>query len=163
MIQTSRVNLKYLTGLLNSKLIEFWLKNKGKMQGANYQLDKEPLRQIPIAIPSDDIQEIIGKLVGIIILLNNTKNRASNLVQNSYISSEFETLIDGCVYEIYFPQEMQEIPAISTLRNYVGRFNSINISDRWELYKKIDSTRIIYSINSLSLSKSEILRTIILS
>lgn len=43
------------------------------MQGANYQLDKEPLRQIPIAIPSDDIQEIIGKLVGIIILLNNTK------------------------------------------------------------------------------------------
>ena len=77
------------------------------MQGANYQLDKEPLRQIPIAIPSDDIQEIIGKLVGIIILLNNTKNRASNLVQNSYISSEFETLIDGCVYEIYFPQEMQ--------------------------------------------------------
>ena len=163
MIQTSRVNLKYLTGLLNSKLIEFWLKNKGKMQGANYQLDKEPLRQIPIAIPSDDIQEIIGKLVGIIILLNNTKNRASNLVQNSYISSEFETLIDGCVYEIYFPQEMQEIPAISTLRNYVGRFNSINISDSWELYKKIDSTGIIDSINSLSLSKSEILRTIILS
>ena len=124
---------------------------------------KEPLRQIPIAIPSDDIQEIIGKLVGIIILLNNTKNRASNLVQNSYISSEFETLIDGCVYEIYFPQEMQEIPAISTLRNYVGRFNSINISDSWELYKKIDSTGIIDSINSLSLSKSEILRTIILS
>ena len=121
------------------------------------------MRQIPIAIPSDDIQEIIGKLVGIIILLNNTKNRASNLVQNSYISSEFETLIDGCVYEIYFPQEMQEIPAISTLRNYVGRFNSINISDSWELYKKIDSTGIIDSINSLSLSKSEILRTIILS
>ena len=47
MIQTDRVNLKYLTGLLNSKLIEFWLKNKGKMQGANYQLDKEPLQQIP--------------------------------------------------------------------------------------------------------------------
>lgn len=162
-IKTERVNMKYLTGLLNSKLIEFWLKNKGKMQGTNYQLDKEPLQQIPIAVPSKEIQGIIGKLVDIIILLSNTENRVSNLVQNSYISSEFETLIDGCVYEIYFPQEMQEIPAISTLRNYVGRFNSINISDIWELYRKIDSTGIIDSINSLSLSKSEILRTIILS
>lgn len=162
-IKTGRVNMKYLTGLLNSKLIEFWLKNKGKMQGANYQLDKEPLQHIPIAVPSKDIQEMIGKLVDIIILLSNTKYRASNLVQNSYISSEFETLIDGCVYEIYFPQEMQDIPVIPTLRNYVGHFNNINISDIWELYKKIDSTGIIDSINSLSLSKSEILRTIILS
>lgn len=162
-IKTERVNMKYLTGLLNSKLIEFWLKNKGKMQGANYQLDKEPLQQIPIAVPSKEVQEIIGKLVDIIILLSNTENRVSNLVQNSYISSELETLIDGCVYEIYFPKEMQDIPVISTLRNYVVRFNSINISDIWELYKKIDSTGIIDSINLLSLSKLEILRTIILS
>lgn len=163
MIQTSRVNLKYLTGLLNSTLIEFWLKNKGKMQGVNYQLDKEPLQQIPIVVPSKELQEIIGKLVDIIILLSNTENRASNLVQNSFISSEFETLIDGCIYEIYFPQEMQDIPVIFTLRNHIGRFNSISISNIWELYKKIDSTGIIDSINSLSLSKSEILRTIILS
>lgn len=135
-IKTERVNMKYLTGLLNSKLIEFWLKNKGKMQGANYQLDKEPLQQIPIAVPSKKVQEIIGKLVDIIILLSNTENRASNLVQNSYISSELETLIDGCVYEIYFPQEMQYIPVIPTLRNHVGHFNNINISDIWGLYKK---------------------------
>ena len=31
LIQTQRVNLKFLTALLNSKLIAFWLKNKGKM------------------------------------------------------------------------------------------------------------------------------------
>lgn len=67
MIQTDRVNLKYLTGLLNSKLIEFWLKNKGKMQGANYQLDKEPLQQIPIAEPAVNIQKLIATLVDYII------------------------------------------------------------------------------------------------
>ena len=163
MIQTDRVNLKYLTGLLNSKLIEFWLKNKGKMQGANYQLDKEPLQQIPIAVPSNDVQEIVAKLVDMIILLNTTDERASELVQNSYISSELEKLIDGCIYEIYLPSEMAGMSVITILRNYIKQKDSISIDDIWELYMKIDSTGIIESLNSLSLSSSETLRTIILS
>lgn len=163
MIQTDRVNLKYLTGLLNSKLIEFWLKNKGKMQGANYQLDKEPLQQIPIAVPSNDVQEIVAKLVDMIILINTADERASELVQNSYISSELEKLIDGCIYEIYLPSEMTGMSVITVLRNYIKQKDSISIDDIWELYMKIDSTGIIESLNSLSLSSSETLRTIILS
>ena len=163
MIQTDRVNLKYLTGLLNSKLVEFWLKNKGKMQGANYQLDKEPLQQIPIAVPSNDEQETIAKLVDMIILLNTTDERASELVQNSYISSELEKLIDGCIYEIYLPSEMAGMSVITVLRNYIKQKDSISIDDIWELYMKFDSTGIIESLNSLSLSSSETLRTIILS
>ena len=162
-IKTNRVNMKYLTGLLNSKLIEFWLKNKGKMQGANYQLDKEPLQQIPIAVPSNDVQEIVAKLVDMIILLNTTGERASELVQNSYISSELEKLIDGCIYEIYLPSEMAGMSVITVLRNYIKQKDSISIDDIWELYMKIDSTGIIESLNSLSLSSSETLRTIILS
>ena len=162
-IKTNRVNMKYLTGLLNSKLIEFWLKNKGKMQGANYQLDKEPLQQIPIAVPSNDVQETIAKLVDMIILLNTTDVRASELVQNSYISSELEKLIDGCIYEIYLPGEMAGMSVITVLRNYIKQEDSISIDDIWELYMKIDSTGIIESLNSLSLSSSETLRTIILS
>ena len=162
-IKTNRVNMKYLTGLLNSKLIEFWLKNKGKMQGANYQLDKEPLQQIPIAVPSNDVQETIAKLVDMIILLNTTDVRASELVQNSYISSELEKLIDGCIYEIYLPSEMAGMSVITILRNYIKQNDSICINDIWELYMKIDSTGIIESLNSLSLSSSETLRTIILS
>ena len=162
-IKTNRVNMKYLTGLLNSKLIEFWLKNKGKMQGANYQLDKEPLQQIPIAVPSNDVQEIVAKLVDMIILLNTADERASELVQNSYISSELEKLIDGCIYEIYLPSEMAGMSVITVLRNYIKQKDSISINDIWELYMKIDSTGIIESLNSLSLSSSETLRTIILS
>lgn len=51
-IKTNRLNNKYLTALLNSKLVAFWLKYKGKMQGNNYQIDKEPLLQIPIYAPN---------------------------------------------------------------------------------------------------------------
>ena len=50
-IQTNRLNLKYLTAYLNSKVIKFWLRFKGKMQGKNYQIDKEPLLSIPIIKP----------------------------------------------------------------------------------------------------------------
>lgn len=35
-IKPDDIDLKYLTGILNSKLIAFWLRNKGKMQGSNY-------------------------------------------------------------------------------------------------------------------------------
>lgn len=107
-IKTNRVNMKYLTGLLNSKLIEFWLKNKGKMQGANYQLDKEPLQQIPIAVPAVNIQKLIATLVDYIIMICSTKDSLSELVSNETIASFFEKIIDGCVYELYFEEHMKE-------------------------------------------------------
>jgi len=66
-IKTSRINMKYLTGLLNSKLIEYWLRNKGKMQGDNFQIDKEPLLAIPIIKANEKITKEIEKLVSRII------------------------------------------------------------------------------------------------
>ncbi len=66
-IKTDRVNQKYLTGILNSKLVAFWLKNKGKMQGSNYQIDKEPILEIPIFLGNDSQQaEIVSVVDGIL-------------------------------------------------------------------------------------------------
>lgn len=53
-IQTNKVDLKFLTVLLNSKLMSFWFRHKGKMQGQIYQIDKEPLLTVPILQPEDD-------------------------------------------------------------------------------------------------------------
>ena len=47
-IKTNKFELKYLLAFLNSSICRFWLKNKGKMQGDCYQVDKEPLQNIPI-------------------------------------------------------------------------------------------------------------------
>ena len=33
---------------MNSRLVEFWLRHRGKMQGDNFQVDKQPLLEIPI-------------------------------------------------------------------------------------------------------------------
>ena len=169
MIRTTRVDMKYLTGLLNSTLIEFWLKNNGKMQGVNYQLDKEPLQEIPIAVPSVKIQQLIATLVDIIIALkNNPANPASNLVSNEYLENEFEKLIDGCVYELYFKNEMQAIgvSVIERLMPYINNtqgFDDNNISHIWDIYEQCDKIGLIEAVDSLSLLGSKVLKTVILS
>ncbi|GHT06228.1 hypothetical protein AGMMS49525_14290 [Bacteroidia bacterium] len=88
-IKTKKCNLKFLLGLLNSRLIAFWLKSKGKMQGNNYQLDTEPLMQVPIKIPEN--QQPIVTLVEQIL---QSKRQNTN-------TAELEKRIDVLVYELY--------------------------------------------------------------
>ena len=71
--------MKYLTGLFNSKLIAFWLKNRGKLQGANYQIDKEPLVQIPIKYDNADLQNQIAEEITQIITLKGHDENADIL------------------------------------------------------------------------------------
>lgn len=82
-IQTSRINMKYLTGLLNSKLIEYWLRNKGKMQGNNFQIDKEPLLAIPLINADEKITKQIESIVDAILSAkkNNPAADTANLEQ----------------------------------------------------------------------------------
>lgn len=90
-IRSKRINLKYLTGLLNSKLIAFWLSKKGKMQGNAYQLDKEPLLEIPIHKPSDSESKQIASIVDKIISNKQHKKDFHDL----------EMQIDHLVYKLY--------------------------------------------------------------
>lgn len=94
-INSKRFNLKFLTGLLNSKLIQFWLKYKGKMQGNNYQLDKEPLLKIPIITNVEE--SIENKIVG---LVDNILNAYENNFDNPNICS-FEEEINNIIYQLY--------------------------------------------------------------
>lgn len=103
-IQTDRINLKYLTGLFNSKLIAFWLRKKGKMQGNAYQLDKEPLLEIPIYNPGEkEIGEVIKLVDKIISLKSEGKD-----------SSSQEKKIDEIIYKLYeiTPEEREVIESI---------------------------------------------------
>lgn len=57
------VDLKYILGLLNSKLFYVWLYNKGKRKGESLELYQKPLSEVPIYIASDDVQSKIKILV----------------------------------------------------------------------------------------------------
>lgn len=90
-IKSERIDLKYLTAVLNSKVVAFWLKNKGKMQGQNYQLDKEPLLDIPLFKPAENLQQPFITLVDKILADKKAGNDTSAL----------EREIDVLVYGLY--------------------------------------------------------------
>ena len=92
-IQTSRWNMKFLTGVLNSKLVAFWLRNKGKMQGSNYQVDKEPLLNIPLPSATQAQQKPIIDLVDKILAAKKENPQAD--------TSVWEEEIDRLVYKLY--------------------------------------------------------------
>ena len=93
LIKTKRINLKYLTGLLNSRLVTFWLKHRGKMQGTNYQIDKQPLLAIPLISPPSEEQVPIATLVNQILAAKHTDSEAD--------ISTLESEIDKLVYALY--------------------------------------------------------------
>ncbi|WP_043989181.1 TaqI-like C-terminal specificity domain-containing protein, partial [Sulfurihydrogenibium yellowstonense] len=102
-IKTNRFNMKYLTGLLNSKLVAFWLRHKGKMQGNNYQIDAEPLLNIPLPSLTSSNQsiaiQIIQKVDQIISLIQSDDYDTNQEKQKKV--KEIEKEIDMLVYELY--------------------------------------------------------------
>lgn len=105
-IKTGRISQKYLTSLLNSKLIEFWLRYKGKMQGFNFQVDKEPLLEIPIYKPENTGAFEI--LVDYIIAVLQEEIVINSHVPNSHIAQLFEEVIDSMVMELYFKEDFEK-------------------------------------------------------
>ena len=104
-IKPANIDLKYLTGILNSKLIAFWLKNKGKMQGSNYQVDKEPLLNIPIVNTKDEkVKSKLVKLVDNIIAINKKLVGENNPNTKEILERQIRALdgeIDRLVYGLY--------------------------------------------------------------
>jgi type I restriction-modification system DNA methylase subunit len=101
-IQTERLNQKYLTGLLNSNLIAFWLKYQGKMQGGLYQVDKGPLMNIPVVEPSEEIQNEIAELVSDIIANRQKQADYSGLLERAKTDNDFDR-------EIQLTKQLEQI------------------------------------------------------
>ncbi|MDR2623724.1 MAG: Eco57I restriction-modification methylase domain-containing protein [Methanobrevibacter sp.] len=92
-IKTDRFDLKVLTAILNSKLIQFWLKYMGKMQGNNYQLDQEPLLKLPIIDIPEDVESKIIRYVDLILKLNH-EHTGDDI-------KEYEESVNKLIYVLY--------------------------------------------------------------
>jgi adenine-specific DNA-methyltransferase len=94
-IKTRRINQKYLTALLNSTLIAFWLKHRGKMQGFQYQVDGGPLVELPL-IKTEQEQKLASVFDYILVQKKSQSD-----------TTFFERLLDAMVYELYFPENIK--------------------------------------------------------
>ncbi|MBL0200332.1 MAG: hypothetical protein IPP81_09180 [Chitinophagaceae bacterium] len=84
-------NLKFILGLLNSKLYYLWLSRRGKVKGPMLELYQKPLTEIPIYECSESIQNKISSLVDKIV---NLKREEKN-------TQKMESEIDNIVYRLY--------------------------------------------------------------
>jgi adenine-specific DNA-methyltransferase len=104
-IKPDDINLKYLIGLLNSKLMYFWLYHKGKKEGEQLQIDKAPIMDLPIRIPSKTEQEEVIELVEKELELNKEFQKSNpESDKGRKLLKEIKRLdsdIDSIIYKIY--------------------------------------------------------------
>lgn len=102
------VDLKYILGILNSKLYYYWLYCSGKRKGEMLELYQTPLSKIPIKNISVDNQRIISQYVDEIINIKKAnKNANINEIQNK---------LDSFIYKIY-QLNNTEIAQVESLYN----------------------------------------------
>jgi hypothetical protein len=89
-LRTRRVDLRCLTGILNSRAVAYWLSRMGKMQGHQYQIDVKPLCDIPIPQLSKAVEM---KLAGLV------SNRTG--LVNEVAANALEREIDVLVSKLY--------------------------------------------------------------
>lgn len=96
-------NVDFLLALLNSRLVYFWLYNRGKRKGGMLEFYQTPLSQIPIATATPEQKSAIEKLVHEIIDAKTAEPAADTTAQ--------ESQIDNLVYALYTlnPEEISVI------------------------------------------------------
>ena len=87
------LNLKFILGVLNSKLMFFWLYWRGKRKGEMLELYQKPLSEIPIKLGSEVQREKTAVLVDKIMVAKQRNQNAD--------TSALEKEIDAHVYNIY--------------------------------------------------------------
>jgi hypothetical protein len=92
------IPIKYLLGLMNSRLMEFYFGFIGIMTaGGAFTLKYETVIEFPIKIVDSKIQNHVVNLVDYILLLK----------KQTQDSAFLERLIDTMVYELYFPETIK--------------------------------------------------------
>jgi adenine-specific DNA-methyltransferase len=98
----TELELKYLIAVLNSRLIDFYY---ASVYGGFIDVYPNNLKELPIANSESKKRNTIIGLVNLLLFLKMEENRDSeNLTYCQYI----DYVIDGCIYELYFGEEMKK-------------------------------------------------------
>lgn len=153
-IKSDRIDMKHLTTILNSKLIKFLLKHKGKIQGDLYQVDKEPLMSLPIkntvniAIYKEKANTMIELHKELNKLVEKFKNR---LISNLKIQKMSKKL--SAFYELSFDEFLGELTK--------QKINlKLSEQDKWQEYFDDYKEKITKIKNDIAICDREIDRLV---
>ena len=104
---TYETSEKFLLGLLNTKVLWFFLISSGNIQrGGYFRFKTDYLRPFPIpAAPDAIIQTLVERLVDYQLHL---KSGACHSSLSLLMATGFDRLLDGLIYELYFPEEFEK-------------------------------------------------------
>lgn len=102
--------LKYLVGILNSKLFRYCFEEDfPELQGNSREIKAFVMKEIPILYPDETIEKPIKVLVDYILFLNNIENPSIiSHTPNIKIAVIIENILNMVVYEIYFEQHLKD-------------------------------------------------------
>ena len=113
--QVNTVDLRYLLGLLNSRLLSFYLLSRfsgNQLQGGYLRIGPPQLRQLPIVVPEPDRPSQLSEYEQIINLVDQIMNcdqaRDTNAIQM------LDAKIDALVYQLYqlSPTDITQVEAL---------------------------------------------------
>ena len=101
-----KINHLYLLGLLNSKLMNFYVLVTGKKKGTTYEYFADYLKKLPIRVVQESKQQHIIELVDKMLYLNKRLNETDDKETDERAKIEEEIKktdekIDELVYQIY--------------------------------------------------------------
>ncbi len=102
-LSSGDIEVKYLLAQLNSKTLQFYFSFIGIMTaGGAYTLKHETIREMPIVVGSEKSRQAFISLVDFILSIYESEETDSDTI------TEFEKVLNGCVYELYFGEEMKK-------------------------------------------------------
>ncbi len=160
-------NPYFLTALLNSQYYSYYFINKFKdkhLAGGYLAINKGTIENFPLIPIEMSIQVDLSLLSQIIHLYINNK-------VNTQIALFFEEVIDACVYELYFKEEMhsKQINVLdlvqAAIHKVFGNFENVDLTKEqdkiWQLYNKLKDSEVQKRMRMFVSKSPEVLKPII--
>ncbi len=169
---SEKLPLKYILAVLNSKVMKYYFKFIGVMTaGGAYTLKKASIDEFPI-IELDD-STLFVQLAELVTFLTNTIKPVSETIKNSQLALFFEEVIDGCIYELYFEEEMQTkgVAILNLVKEEISKvfenpdFEKLDFTNEkekiWQLYNILKDGEIQKRMRQFVSKSPEVLKPII--
>jgi hypothetical protein len=138
----NKIKLKYLLAILNSSLFYFIYKDVSQEKAGRTfaQVKTTYIKKLPIKIANNNLQKYFVFIVVLTIFAkeNNLETEAKT----------FETVIDGMVFELYFPDHMKE-RKIDILQFVEKDIEEVMQGKEFEKYSNNQKERVITELSKL--------------
>jgi Alw26I/Eco31I/Esp3I family type II restriction m6 adenine DNA methyltransferase len=139
----------FILGILNSKLLDWYFRKTS----SNNHVGGYEIEQLPIPNTTRLEQQPLISIVNQILYLKNMDNfPISGIVSNEIIASYFEKVMDACVYELYFEEEIKsaQVDVLELIGQSLDKVATLPIEqqilrlfEEWNDYKNEVRNRII--------------------